>query len=62
MKRNRTILKLPFKEEWFVLWGGDTRELNQHHDVSNQRYAFDFVVVDKNNRTQRSEGKNNENY
>ena len=62
MKRNKTILKLPFKDEWFVLWGGDTKELNQHHGVSNQRYALDFVVVDENNLSHKGNGENNNDY
>lgn len=63
INKNKIVLKIPFKGEWFVLWGGDTKELNRyHHDISNQKYAFDFVVVDKNNRTYRNEGKNNKDY
>jgi len=63
MKRSKTILKLPFKDEWFVLWGGDNKENNEYHyKVLNQKYAFDFVVIDGNNTTYRGEGKNNEDY
>src|SRR5882672_10667670 len=28
LERNTTPLKLPFKGEWTVFWGGDTKELN----------------------------------
>lgn len=42
---HKTVLLLPFKGEWFVFWGGDTKELNQHHDVPNQQFAFDLLKV-----------------
>jgi len=61
-EKHETELALPFKGRWKVFWGGDTRELNQHHDVSNQRYAFDFVVVDEEGRTHSGEGRGNEDY
>lgn len=57
-----TRLKLPFTGKWIVLWGGDTKALNQHHDVPNQKYAFDFVRVDTNGKTYRNDGRNNEDY
>jgi hypothetical protein len=41
-EKNKTELSLPFKGRWLVAWGGDTKELNLHHDTSNQRAAFDF--------------------
>ena len=34
--KHQTRLSLPFKGRWLVAWGGDTPELNQHHDVPNQ--------------------------
>jgi len=62
MKRNKTTLQLPFKKEWFVNWGGDDKESNRyHHEVSNQKYAFDFVIK-KNNATHQGEGAQNEDY
>jgi len=30
IERNTTKMKLPFKGEWTVFWGGDTKELNYH--------------------------------
>jgi murein DD-endopeptidase MepM/ murein hydrolase activator NlpD len=45
-----------------VLWGGDTKELNRHHDTQNQRYAFDFLIADERGKTHRGEGKANEDY
>jgi hypothetical protein len=61
--KNITELSLPFKSRWFVGWGGDTKELNQHHhDVSNQRFAFDFLGVDENGKTRKGAGEGNEDY
>jgi hypothetical protein len=57
-----TMLHFPFKGKWMVFWGGDTKELNLHHDVPNQRYAFDFVQVDESGKTHKDEGKRNEDY
>ena len=61
-KRHQTKLSLPLRGEWLVFWGGDTKELNQHHDTQNQRFAFDFLVVDKTGKTHKGEGKANEDY
>lgn len=62
MKRNKTILQLPFKGGWFVGWGGDTKKLNHHHDVPNQKYAFDFVVIDDKKKSYRGKGLTNKEY
>jgi hypothetical protein len=60
--KNQTELSLPFKGSWLVFWGGDTKELNHHHDAPAQRFAFDFCIVDENGKTSRSDGTKNENY
>jgi hypothetical protein len=59
---HETRLSLPFKGRWLVFWGGDTRELNQHHDVPNQRFALDLLGVGKDGKTQRGDGTHNEDY
>lgn len=61
-KKHETRLSLPFKGRWLVLWGGDTRELNAHHEVANQRFALDFLGVGKDGKTQRGDGTRNEDY
>ncbi len=38
--KNKTKLILPFKEEWNVFWGGDTREQNYHVDYGSQQMPF----------------------
>ena len=61
-EKHETKLSLPFKDRWRVVWGGDTKELNIHHDTPNQRFAFDFVGVDEHGKSRGGEGKSNEDY
>ncbi|MEO5988342.1 MAG: M23 family metallopeptidase [Candidatus Eisenbacteria bacterium] len=37
-------LRLPFEEEWTVLWGGHTIEQNDHAMTRDQRFAHDLVI------------------
>ncbi|MDB6054006.1 MAG: Peptidase, family, partial [Verrucomicrobiales bacterium] len=53
---------LPFKGKWLTFWGGDTRELNHHHDVPAQTFAFDLLGVDEEGKTHRGDGSKNEDY
>ena len=62
IERNSTGLILPFKGEWFVFWGGDTKELNYHSENIAQKNAFDIVIIDSDNKTHKSEGNTNEDY
>ncbi len=62
VEKHQTVLSLPFKGKWLVFWGGDTKELNQHHDTPNQRFAFDFVSADDSGKTYKGDGKTNEDY
>ncbi len=61
-EKHQTKLSLPFKDRWLVFWGGDTSELNYHHDVPNQRFAFDLLGVGPDGETHRGEGTKNEDY
>jgi hypothetical protein len=61
-EKHQAKLRLPFNGEWTVFWGGDTEKENQHHKVENQKFAFDFIVVDQSGRSCKSEGKTNEDY
>lgn len=61
-EKHSTVLGLPFEGQWLVFWGGDTKKLNQHHGVPNQKYAFDFPRIDRNGNTHKNEGKKNEDY
>lgn len=62
IKRNKTELILPFKGEWYVVWGGDTKEQNNHVFNRAQKYAFDFVIMDNQGKSYMSERKKNEDY
>jgi len=61
-ERNQTKLSLPFVGKWLASWGGDTKELNQHHDTRNQRFAFDFLGVDEKGKTRKGNAQINEDY
>jgi murein DD-endopeptidase MepM/ murein hydrolase activator NlpD len=61
-ERNTVALRLPFSGVWRVFWGGDTAEQNQHHDVPNQRHAFDFIAVDGEGSDHRGNGETNEDF
>ncbi len=60
--RNKTKMSLPFYGEWFVFWGGDTKEENYHVSSKAQRHAFDLVITDSTGKTYRTDGKSNEDY
>ncbi|MAY23015.1 MAG: peptidase M23 [Flavobacteriaceae bacterium] len=62
MERNKTSLGLPFKGNWFTVWGGDTKAQNYHVVSKTQRHAFDFLKVGKNNRAFERSGTRNEDY
>ena len=62
LARNKTKLILPFKGEWTVLWGGDTKELNYHVENVAQKNAFDLFITDDSGKSHRREGKQNEDY
>ncbi len=60
--RNSTKMKLPFKGEWSVTWGGDTKELNYHVESVAQKNAFDILIKDQNGTTHKGTGETNEDY
>ncbi|MEA2749375.1 MAG: hypothetical protein QOI41_3518, partial [Myxococcales bacterium] len=59
--RTQASLRLPFDGAWTVAWGGRTIEQNQHAAVSDQRFAYDFLVVEGGT-THRGDGRRNEDY
>ncbi|MEO7210195.1 MAG: peptidoglycan DD-metalloendopeptidase family protein [Chitinophagaceae bacterium] len=61
-QRNTTKLALPFHGSWFVVWGGDTKELNYHVQNRAQKNAFDILQVDSSGKSYRTDGKTNEDY
>lgn len=60
--RNESKLILPFEGEWFVFWGGDTKEENYHVESNAQKGAFDFLIKDQEGKSFKDEGKINEDY
>jgi murein DD-endopeptidase MepM/ murein hydrolase activator NlpD len=62
LSRNTTKLILPFKDEWTVVWGGDTKELNYHVSHQAQKNAFDIVITDDKGSSFKTDGKANEDY
>lgn len=62
LDRNKSDLILPFKGEWFVFWGGDTKEENYHVENKAQKGAFDFVIKDKEGKTYKNKGNQNKDY
>jgi murein DD-endopeptidase MepM/ murein hydrolase activator NlpD len=62
LARNTTNLKLPFRGEWTVFWGGDTKELNYHVDHPAQKNAFDILIFDEKGRSYKIDGRANEDY
>jgi len=62
IERNETEFILPFKGEWFVKWGGNTKELNHHYHNSAQKRALDIEIQDKYGKTYKNKGATNEDY
>ena len=60
--RNTTKMKLPFKGEWSVTWGGDTKEQNYHVESIAQKNAFDILIKDEQGATHKGTGESNEEY
>ncbi|MEO1244975.1 MAG: peptidoglycan DD-metalloendopeptidase family protein [Pseudomonadota bacterium] len=54
-------LRLPFDGEWYVFWGGRSVEQNYHAIASDQRFAYDFVML-RNGRSHTGDGTLNEQY
>jgi len=59
---NTTKMRLPFKGEWTVFWGGDTKEQNYHVVAKMQRNAFDMVINGPDGKSYKTDGKSNEDY
>jgi len=62
MERNSTKLILPFKEEWTVFWGGDTKDLNYHVISQAEKNAFDMVIRNEKGNSFKTDGQTNEDY
>lgn len=62
LERNKSDLILPFRNEWTVVWGGDTKEQNYHVESEAQKHAFDIVITDANGKTFKTDGQTNDDY
>ena len=51
----KTRLRLPFKGEWTVVWGGRTIEQNYHARTRDQRFALDLLMK-KDGKTHAGDG------
>lgn len=59
--RTRTALRLPFRGEWYVAWGGREAHQNRHVRARDQRFAYDFVVL-RDGSTHEGDGSENADY
>jgi hypothetical protein len=55
--KNKAIYILPFKDEWFVANGGSTKINSHSWDILTQRYAYDFLMVSRDNNSFQNHGK-----
>jgi len=53
---------LPFRDEFFIVNGGVTKETSHSWNIITQRYAYDFVIVGANGKTYRGKGRQKEDY
>jgi murein DD-endopeptidase MepM/ murein hydrolase activator NlpD len=53
---------LPFEGTWVVVNGGVTEEFSHSWDIYNQRFAYDFVILDEHGKTHHKELTNPQNY
>ncbi|NOX38414.1 MAG: M23 family metallopeptidase [Calditrichaeota bacterium] len=57
-----TSFSLPFEGFWTVVNGGITKENSHSWNVLNQRYAYDFLILDDNGKTYRNKGNKLDDY
>lgn len=62
MPRNISKMILPFSGEWFVFWGGDTKEQNYHVSTKSQKNAFDIMMMGGNGKSYKTVGRTNDDY
>jgi murein DD-endopeptidase MepM/ murein hydrolase activator NlpD len=60
--RSHTSMRLPFRGEWYVFWGGDNEKVNHHVGVRGQRRAADILIMDADGRSHKGNGQQNEDY
>jgi murein DD-endopeptidase MepM/ murein hydrolase activator NlpD len=60
-RETRTRLRLPFDGPAYVAWGGRSPHQNYHVENPQQRFAYDFFLLD-HGRVRRGSGERNEDY
>jgi murein DD-endopeptidase MepM/ murein hydrolase activator NlpD len=60
--RSRTPMQLPFRDEWYVFWGGDNEKVNYHVSTRGQRRAADINIKGANDLSHKDIGRRNEDY
>ncbi|MDQ3331363.1 MAG: M23 family metallopeptidase [Planctomycetota bacterium] len=61
-KISQVRFRVPFDEPVTIFWGGNTQDVNYHVVAPDQRWAYDIVVIDDEDRTARGDGKSLEDY
>lgn len=59
--RTKTALQLPFEGAWYVFWGGRSLKENYHAAYPDQRFAYDFLIMEDGS-SHMGEGERNEDY
>jgi murein DD-endopeptidase MepM/ murein hydrolase activator NlpD len=59
--QTKTDLRLPFRGNWYVFWGGRALSQNYHARVRDQRFAYDFLIM-KNGSSHAGKGEKNADY
>jgi hypothetical protein len=52
----------PFHDAWFVVWGGTNSLVNYHYEYDNQRYAYDFLIMEGDSSFKGDPAKNDSYY
>jgi hypothetical protein len=62
--QTQTMLRLPFAGEWYVYWGGRSVAENRHVIARDQRFAYDFLILEHGSGGQsyRGSGESNNDY
>ena len=60
-RQTKADLRLPFDDEWTVIWGGRTVAENYHAFTTDQRFAYDLVIT-KNGESHEGDGSRLDQY
>lgn len=60
--QNDVLYSLPFDGKWVCVNGGMTEEFSHSWDIQTQRYAYDFIMLDSDNKSNTGDAKKMENY